>query len=168
MYERVLRGNVRGKRVRAQWLQDDRYHDDGEMFVRARLVAMEVAWEARSDCFAGAPSLPCVRLVFSFAAALVRGTKRRLVALYDVSVAFYHALLDEEIWVEPPKSENEDPDYVWQLRKALYGTRRAALKFQEYVIDALVKHGFKRVAVAAQVFYQPQRAILVVVHGDDF
>ncbi len=61
----------------------------------------------------------------------------RRIALYDVSVAFYHALLNELIWVDPPKGEEEDSSIVWQLRKALYGTRRAALLFQEYVISTM-------------------------------
>ena len=57
VYERVLRSEARGKRVGAQWLHDDRCNDDGSMYVRARLVATQVAWEARSDCFASVSSL---------------------------------------------------------------------------------------------------------------
>ncbi len=88
--------------------------------------------------------------------------------MYDVSVAFYHALLDEEIWVNPVKGEEADPEAVWQLRKALYGTRRAALLFQEYVISTMKSIGFTPVAVAAQVFCDKGWQILAVVHGDDF
>ena len=101
VYGRVPRMQARGKRVRVQWLDDYRTGPDNERFVRSRLVAMQIAWEARSDCFAGTPVLCVVRLVLSYAATLVRGPRMRLCALYDVSVAFYHALLDEDIWVDP-------------------------------------------------------------------
>jgi hypothetical protein len=83
-------------------------------------------------------------------------------------VAFYHALLDEDIWVDPPAGEETEADMVWQLLKALYGTRRAALLFQEYVISTLKSIGSVRIMVAAQVFYHKEWQILAVVHGDDF
>ena len=47
-----------------------------------------------------------------------------VVGLYDVSVAFDHATLDEEIYAIPPKGEEEE-GFVWQLQRALYGTCRA-------------------------------------------
>ena len=84
---------------------DDYKLDNGTKIVRSRFVAMQVAYEIRSDCFAGTPGLMSVRLVLSFAATLVGGKRARLIGLYDVSVAFYHALLDELIWVEPPNGE---------------------------------------------------------------
>ncbi len=57
---------------------------------------------------------------------------------------------------------------VWQLQKALYGTRRAALLFQESVISTMKTICFVRVLVAAQVFYHRLWTIFAVVHGDDF
>ena len=112
--------------------------------------------------------MACVRLVLAFAALKVVNLRMRMLAIYDVSVAFYHALLDEDIWVGPPKSENEQPGIVWQRQRALYGTRRAAFLFQQYAIDSLAAMGFARVEVAAQFFVHVARSLLVVVHGDDF
>ena len=57
---------------------------------------------------------------------------------------------------------------VWQLQRAIYGTRRAAFLFQRYVIDSLVAMGFVCVKVAAQFFAHVGRSLLVAVHGDDF
>ena len=68
VFRRVPSNAATGTRVRAQWLDDERTDSAGQPFVRSRLVAMQVAWEARSDCFAATPCLACVRLVFSFAA----------------------------------------------------------------------------------------------------
>ena len=62
--------------------------------------------------------------------------RSRLCSLHDVSVAFYHALLDDDIWVDLPKGEEDEHGVVWQLKKTLYGTRRASLLFQEYVVQS--------------------------------
>ena len=73
--------------------------------------------------------------------------------MLSLSVAFYHVLVDEDIWVEQPRREEDDHGVVWQLKKALYGTRWSALLFQEHVIQGMVKIGFTVVRVAAQTFY---------------
>ena len=52
--------------------------------------------------------------------------------MHDVRVAFFHADLGEWIVVIPPPGVRR-PGYVWQLRKAMYGTRKAAQAWQEYV-----------------------------------
>ena len=41
-----------GKRVRVQWFDDYKRNVDGSVFERSRLVAMPIAWETRTDCFA--------------------------------------------------------------------------------------------------------------------
>ena len=67
------------------------------------------AWEAR---FAGTLALCCVRLVFNFTSTLCRCRKSRFCRLHDVSVAFYDAVLDEDIWVDPPRGEEDEHAFV--------------------------------------------------------
>ena len=55
VYERVRSIDALGKRVRSKWLDDYKIGEDGVRFVRSRLVAQEIAWDARSDTFAGTP-----------------------------------------------------------------------------------------------------------------
>ena len=65
----------------------------------------------------------------ALAAVLVGPSGRKkmmMVGLYDVSVAFYHAMMDQDIHVIPPKGEEEE-GWAWQLQRAMYGTRRASL-----------------------------------------
>ena len=50
----------------------------------------------------------------------------------------------------------------------MYGTRRASLLFQNYVMEILVGIGFVRLKVACQVFWHKDRVINFAVHGDDF
>ena len=107
----------------------------------------------------------CVRLELSFAATLCSGRRSRLCSLHDVSVAFCHAPLHENLWVDPP--EEDEHGVVWQLRRTWCGTWRAALLFQENVIQAMVKIGFTVVRVAAQTFSLATWRVLATVHGDD-
>ena len=51
-YERVSVHQTAGKRVRVQWFDDYKRNVDGSVFERSRLVAMPIAWETRTDCFA--------------------------------------------------------------------------------------------------------------------
>ena len=71
------------------------------------------------------------------------------------------------MYVVPPAGEDE-PGVVWQLLKALYGTRKASKMFQELVIQVLTQQGFIRLQVTIMVFYHIQLDIYVVVNGDDF
>ena len=64
--------------------------------------------------------------------------------------------------------EEDEHGVAWQLNQALHGTRRAALVFQEYAIQATVKIGFTVVRVAAQTFYHGTWLALATVHSDDF
>ena len=74
-----------------------------------------------------------------------------LVGLYDIGVAFVHAVLDEDIYVVRPLSE-EPWNNVHQSRRALYGH-----------LKVMQKGGFVRV----QVFFHVEEQLMVSVHGDD-
>ena len=64
----------------------------------------------------------------------------------DVSNAFTQALIDEDIWVEPPKGyEVRDADgttKVLKLRKALYGCRQSGRLWQDTLRQWLLEYGF--------------------------
>jgi hypothetical protein len=119
---------------------------------------------ARDDVNASTPPIGLVRIVLSLAAS--KGSVR-LVALHDASVAFFHADIDEYIVVMPPPGLRK-PGRVWQLRKALYGTRRASQLWQEYLANMFLANGWERIAVCAGGYYHPKLDMTSVVHGDDF
>eukprot|EP00959_Pyramimonas_sp_CCMP1952_P105543 2206627-Pyramimonas_sp.AAC.1 len=75
--------------------------------------------------------------------------------------------MDEDVCVVPPSGE-EEPRVVWQLRKALHGTRRASKPFQHKVIGTLIDQGFIRMLVTVMVFCHVQTGIYIMMHGDDF
>ena len=72
-----------------------------------------------------------------------------------------------ELLKNPPAGE-EEPGFLWQLKRALYGTRRASYFFQAYVMEVHGSAGFSRPVVACQVFWCKSRKVYLVGHGDDF
>ena len=63
-------------------------------------------------------------------AASIKNERRRhtrVLALYDICVASSHAQPphDKPIAMYPPRGE-EEAEYMWQMKRAMYGTRRAS------------------------------------------
>ena len=112
------------KIVNAKWLDDKKPVEGDAENVRSRLVATELNLFAREDCTQATPPRKVFRFLVSSAATKVApdGTRRRLIARYDVSVAFFHAPGEGKTAVMPPKDLRE-PGVVWFLEKAMYGTR---------------------------------------------
>ena len=106
-----------------------------EDFVRWRLVTMEVSQYERHDVFAGTPALKVFRMLIAKAASH-RHTEhehRKVIAILDAAVAFFHADMDEVIHEHPPAEAEPDRIVVWLLLKAHYGTRKAARLWQEFL-----------------------------------
>ena len=123
LFERVLIPLARGKKERCHWLDEMKQGPDGQL-VRGRLVAIEVAHGIRFDTFAGTVLLKCIKIIISRAASIKnkRGQHTRVLALCDMSVAFWHAKLhhDEPIAMYPPRGEVE-AGYMWQMKRRCVG-----------------------------------------------
>jgi hypothetical protein len=163
VWEYVPREEAAGKKkVRRKWVDELR-----KGAVKCRLVAMEVAYQLRSDTHAGTPPLAIVRFLISCAAT---GPPTWLM-VHDVTCAFLHASMDgeNEIYVELPAGL-APPGCVGRLLAAMYGTRRASFLWGEHICTKMTspKAGFIRLVGCAQMYYHPKRRLKVVVHGDDF
>ena len=55
-----------------------------------------------------------------------------------------------------------------KLNKAMYGTRDAAQNWEYEYVEWLKSVGFISARASPCVFYNPERGIRLVVHGDDF
>ena len=114
-------------------------------FVRSRLVAM--AHGVRFDTVVGTAPLKCIKIIISRVASIkhTRGEHSRVLAQYDISVAFWHPLLpeDEPIAMYPTRGE-EEAGYMWQMKRAMYGTRRASRLFQEHMKGVLKEAGYAK------------------------
>ena len=81
--------------------------------------------------------------------------RRDVWQVWDCSVAFHRAPLDEDIVVIPPKGLCP-AGFVWQLRRAMNGTRKASLAFGSVVTKELVAMPaapFAAVVVAPMCFF---------------
>lgn len=87
--------------------------------------------------------------------------------MHDVSCAFLHASVDEDIYLKLP--EGLAPEgWVGKLLQAMYGTRRAGLLWSEKIAQCMKKSGFNRSKGCGQLYWHEKMDIVLVVHGDDF
>lgn len=159
VWDYIPAGSARCKVVKVKWVEGRK--GDG---VRSRLVAMEIAYDLRGDTFAGTPGLVLVRYVISRAATM---GKNRQISVHDVSCAFLHADVDEEIALKLPEGL-APPGWMGLLRRAMYGTRRAGLLWGEKIAVCMISSKFIRCKGCGQMYYHPERDITCVIHGDDF
>ena len=77
---------------------------------------------------------------------------RKVIAILDVAVAFFHADVEDNIFAHPPAEAEPDRTVVWLLIKARYGTRKAARLWQELLRnEVFMKAGWDAVAVEPNV-----------------
>ena len=129
-----------------------------------------MAHGVRFDTFASTAPLKCIKIIIARAASIknTRGEHSRVLALYDISVAFWHALLleDEPIAMYPPRGE-EEAGYMWQMKRAKYGTRRASRLFQEHMKGVLKEAGYASLKVCHRVYHCLETDSMAAIHGDD-
>ncbi|CAE7690744.1 unnamed protein product, partial [Symbiodinium necroappetens] len=135
--------------VRSRWV-DIAKEITGKPGVRSRLVAQEVNTYKREDVSMGTPPLRVHRTVISHAATAKPGqsVSKKLVARYDVSVAFFHAEDSERIGVVPPASEGT-PDTIWELHKVK------------------TADGYSELLLCPNTYYLAGGDVALSCHGDD-
>jgi hypothetical protein len=78
----------------------------------------------------------------------------------DISTAFLHGELDEEVYVEQPPIVIDETDKVWRLLHALYGLRHSPAKWHERLCEQLQRFGFSRAG------YDPALMVKRLVPGE--
>ena len=125
--------------------------------MRSRLVAQQFTWTKRDDVTQSTPPLVAARLLVSKASSFGHkvGAEARCLAGWDCSVAFYHAPLDEDIVVIPPKGLCP-AGFVCELRRAMNSTRKACLAYGSVVTKELIA---MPAAPFAEVVVVPMRSM---------
>jgi len=82
--------------------------------VKARLVAQEVAFTHRDDCWAGTPTSVGQRLLLRRSLQTGWSTRQG-----DIATAFLHAKSSAGVAVVPPPTEDVDPDELWECVQSL-------------------------------------------------
>ena len=88
---------------------------------------------------------------------------------WDVSSAFLHAPMEEELYVNQPAGYERGTD-VLKLLKSLYGTKQASRNWSKSVKGAMLKVGFVQ-SENDPCLYRLDRQgsfIHAVIHVDDF
>ena len=65
----------------------------------------------------------------------------------DISSAYLNGELKEEVYMRQPEGfEEKTPEWVWRLRKSLYGLKQAGRCWHEKLHSVLSKLGFERLS----------------------
>ena len=153
--------------IKTKWL-DVNKGDEKAPEYRSRWVAMEIAVEARDDVFAATPPLQLKKYLFSRAVSgMARSGKPRKLIFIDIKRAFFHAPVQQLIYVKLPP-EDDTPGMVGRLNASLYGTRAAARNWQKHVGQVMHELGYKAAVSNPCLFRNGIDDVEVVVHGDDF
>ena len=106
-----------GVHVKGGWVEDNK----GDI-VRSRFVAKQVPYDQRDDVSQTTPTLLVFRLLLSIAVSIapIFCGSAVVLSMWDISVAFFHAVMDELVCVYP-RRDMVPPGWCWNLRKSMYG-----------------------------------------------
>jgi len=140
---------------------------------RSRLVAKEIKKDSRIDLFAATPPLEAKKILFSLAVTEGYGFDREnrddgmKLDFIDIRKAYFNAPARRAVYVELP-TEISEPGTCGRLLKSLYGTRDAAQNWEVEYSRFMESIGFARGTSTPCAFYNQERGLRVVAHGDDF
>ena len=102
-------------------------------------------------------------------------TRRRLadgnkleVSFIDVKKAYFNGIPRRSLHRFLPREVGLGPKALAHLKRCVYGTRDAGMRWEDVYAHALTGLGFKRGIGSPCCFFHPARQTSVVVHGDDF
>ena len=81
----------------------------------------------------------------------------------DVSTAFLHALLADEVFVIPPVEYYPNGGVLWKLRKAMYGLKQSPRMWQQHFASVAASLGFERLKSDSNLYFHPERRCYNVV-----
>lgn len=159
------------KIFKTRWI-DINKGDDLNPALRSRFVGKEFNTGPMDGLFAATPPIEALRSLVSEAATLEVDDDDKVMEVDDVSRAFFEADVKRDVCIESPEEDVEDDergqDLVGHLKKSLYGTRDAAMNWQEEIAKLLVADGFIRGKYNPCLYHHAGRKIRTLVHGDDF
>ena len=156
--------------VGTKWVYDVKINPDGSINrYKARLVAQGFSQKEGIDfteTFAPTMHIKTLRLLLTIAA------RHNIVArVYDISTAFLHASLDEEVYVQQPKGHivKGKEKCVYRLKKAMYGLKNAPKAFSDHFMNILSETGFKQSTKDSCLWYlrRGTHFVYYLFHVDD-
>ena len=84
----------------------------------------------------------------------------------DVSTAFLHWEIEEDIYIIQPVGLEDGSDQVWKLQKALYGLKQAPRVWSKKVEKLLKKYGYIPFDSDTSVNHKPDQEIIIAFYVD--
>lgn len=157
------------KAVGCKWVYKVKYKASGEVEkYKARLVAKgytQVEGEDFQETFAPVAKMTTVRCLLAVAVA-----RNWELHQMDVSNAFLHSDLNEEVYMQVPQGYDlAEKGLVCRLKKSLYGLRQASRNWYSKLSQALIDYGFRECEADLSLFIYSHGAafLAVLVYVDD-
>jgi hypothetical protein len=83
----------------------------------------------------------------------------------DVKSAFLNSAIYEEVYVKQPDGfeDSKHPEYVFKLKKLLYGLKKAPRAWYDRLINVLLENNFKRGQVDTTIFKKTLKNVILIV-----
>ncbi|KAL8156686.1 hypothetical protein AgCh_001692 [Apium graveolens] len=158
------------KIIGTRWVFKNKKDEDGNIIRnKARLVAQGYNQQEGIDydeTYAPVARLEAIRILMAFAAH-----KKFKLYQMDVKSAFLNGYLKEEVYVKQPPGfiHEKYPNYVYKLKKSVYGLRQSPRCWYERLSQFLVNNGFIRGTLDPTlfIFHKRDNFLLVQVYVDD-
>jgi len=160
------------KAVGSRWVFSYKYDESGQISrYKARLVAQgfsQIEGLDYTETFAPVAKYDTTRALLSMVAKYDLELDQM-----DVKTAFLNGDLDEDIYMkQPPGFEDQEyPDWVWKLLKAIYGLKQSGRQWNKTLDEFLRKEGFSFVRSEADyslyVLRKDDKVIWLLVYVDD-
>lgn len=85
----------------------------------------------------------------------------------DVTTAYLHGELEEEIYIEQPEGYNDQTNRVCQLKKSLYGLKQAGRQWNIKLDSTLKSFGLNKSKLDPCIYYNEDSSLIVAIYVDD-
>lgn len=154
--------------ITSRWVYDVKRNADNKVILyKARLTAhgyKQIEGVDYHETFSAVAQMKSFRTILALSQLL----DWRMTQI-DISNAFLHGKLEEEIYMQHPPGYSGPPGTCLRLKKGLYGLKQASRIYNEKLISTLKKMGFKQLKSDTQVLIlQIKKSKMIVgIHVDD-
>lgn len=160
----------RQKTLDTKWIFKKKVDSSGKMLrYKARLVARgckQIEGIDFHETYFPVVRYSSIRFLCALAAKLDLD-----VSQMDVTAAYLHGDIDEDIYLQPPEEliEHHNKRKVWKLNKAIYGLKQSGRAWNEHLNKTLIKLNFSRSQTDTCIYVKKNKAdlLIITVYVDD-